>query len=274
MRVQTMSIFLLLGFATLQSCRTSNMSSEKDIAGSPGFVEMKFVTISAGTFMMGSPDSELGRSRNEGPQHQVKLTKGFEMQTTEVTQSQWVSVMGSNPSYFQKNENCPGEFTNANGLAMCPNNPVEKVSWDEAKAFIEKLNAKADGHRYRLPTEAEWEYAARAGTTGPYAGDLDAMAWYDANSGRMTHPVAKKQANSVGLYDIHGNVYQWVSDGFDDYSSSQGTDPKGASSGLIRVVRGCSWINFDHDCRTANRGSAAPDKRESNVGFRLVRTSP
>ena len=281
MRVHIMSICLLMGVAALQSCKTASKSATKDIGGSPADVSnaslpMTFVKIPAGTFMMGSPDNESGRELDEGPQHQVTISKAFEMQTTEVTQSLWVSVMGYNPSYFQKSENCPDEFTTINNIPMCPNNPVETVSYGKAEAFISKLNAKADGHTYRLPTEAEWEYVARAGTTGAYAGDLDAMAWY-ADSGHSestTYPVAKKQANAWGLFDMHGNVGEWTTDRYAAYSASPVTDPVGPSSGSYRVFRGGSWYTIARYCRSADRSGIAPADRDVALGFRLLRTSP
>jgi formylglycine-generating enzyme required for sulfatase activity len=237
---------------------------------------MKFVSIPAGTFMMGSPDTESGRYDDEGPQHQVTISKGFELQATEVTQGQWVAVMGSNPSYFTSPEHCPGEHVESGGLRMCPNNPVEQVSWDDAQEFIQKLNSRGDGYRYRLPTEAEWEYAARAGTTGPYAGDLEAMAWYDQNSGDMTHPVAKKQANAWGLYDMHGNVWESTADWYaSSYSSGAVTDPTGPSTGSIRVFRGGSWYDGGaQGCRSAVRNGGSPGSRYGNLGFRLLRANP
>ena len=233
MRVQIWLFCLFMCVAALQSCRTENVSSAKDVVGSPGVVSMKFVTIPAGTFMMGSPDDEAERNVFE-VQHQVIISKAFEMQTTEVTQSQWVSVMGSNPSVqqemerFEQGKHCPGEFTTINNISMCPNNPVEAVSWNDAQAFISKLNAKADGYLYRLPTEAEWEYSARAGTTGAFAGDPVAMAWYYEISSKTTHPVGKKQQNAWGLYDMMGNVMEWVADSWYNpppYSASPVIDP-------------------------------------------------
>jgi formylglycine-generating enzyme required for sulfatase activity len=272
MRVHFLSMCLFLGVAALQSCRTAGPSTTKDIGGSPRDVikencqpgkltdgpnSSKFAQICPGTFMLGSPDSEPGRDSNEGPQHQVTISKAFELQTTEVTQSQWQAVMGSNPSYFKG-----------------PDFPVEQVSWDDAQVFIAKLNALGDGYRYRLPTEAEWEYAARAGTTGPYAGDLDAMAWYHANSGNTTHPVATKAPNAWGLYDMHGNVWEWTQDWYGDYSASAVTDPVGPSSGSGRVRRGGGWGNHSRYCRSADRNLDSPDFRYGSLGLRLLRTSP
>lgn len=217
----------------------------------------KFAQICPGTFMLGSPDSEPGRDSDEGPQHRVRISKAFELQTTEVTQSQWQAVMGSNPSSFK-------------GFDL----PVEQVSWDDAQVFIAKLNALGDGYRYRLPTEAEWEYAARAGTTGPYAGDLGAMAWYDPNSGGTTHPVGTKAPNAWGLYDMHGNVWEWTQDWYGDYSASAVTDPVGPSSGSGRVNRGGGWRSGSQGCRSAARLYFSPDDRGSILGLRLLRTSP
>jgi formylglycine-generating enzyme required for sulfatase activity len=157
---------------------------------------------------------------------------------------------------------------------MCPNNPVEYV-WEDVHEFIQKLNSRGDGYRYRLPTEAEWEYAARAGTTGPYAGDLEAMAWYDKNSGGTTHPVAKKQANAWGLYDMHGNAFEWTADFYGDYSSGAVTDPTtGPSKGSSRVYRGgCANCSARY-CRSAYRYSPPEESFNGGIGFRLVRTSP
>ncbi len=272
MRVQSVFICFSMGIASLQSCGKPDISSPKDIELSADDGGMAFVTIPAGTFTMGSPDSEVGRFESEGPQHQVTISKNFEMQTTEVTQSQWVAVMRSNPSFFTKSENCPGEFTQLNGISICPNSPVEQVSWDDVRAFISKLNRHANGYRYRLPTEAEWEYAARAGTAGPYAGDLEAISWNSSNSGQMTHPVSTKLASTWGLYDMYGNVWEWTADWFGEYSSSEVTDPKGASSGDRRVFRGGGWIGNTRGCRSAARGRFFPTFRNYNVGFRLVRT--
>lgn len=216
----------------------------------------KFAQICPGTFMMGSPNSEAARNSGEGPQHQVTISKSFEMQTTEVTQWQWRVVMRSNPSYFE-------------GFDL----PVEQVDWDDAQVFIGKLNNLGDGYRYRLPTEAEWEYAARAGTTGPYAGDLGAMAWYDPNSGGTTHPVGTKAPNAWGLYDMHGNAWEWTQDWYGDYSASAVTDPVGPCSGSRRVLRGGGWNLESHACRSAYRRNGSPGLRGDSLGLRLLRTS-
>jgi len=188
------------------------------------------------------------------------------MQTTEVTQEQWKAVMGSNPSYFLS----PGE-----------DSPVEFVSWNDVQAFIIELNKLGEG-TYRLPTEAEWEYAARAGSTTALAnGDitetycgydpnLDAMGWYCGNSGDKKHSVAQKQPNAWGLYDMHGNVWEWCQDWYGTYPSSAVTDPQGPSSGSFRVFRGGSWSINALSCRSAYRFSFSPNLRKRNLGFRLV----
>jgi formylglycine-generating enzyme required for sulfatase activity len=181
-----------------------------------------------------------------------------------VTQEQWTAVMGkgNNPSKFK-------------GLS----NPVEMVSWNDVQAFIQWLNAKEGHNRYRLPTEAEWEYAARAGTTGAYSfGDdedsLGRYAWYWDNSGEKTHPVGQKQPNAWGLYDMHGNVWEWVQDWYGDYSSSSVTDPKGPSSGSFygpsRVFRGGGWGSSARFCRAACRLNNSPKLRDDGLGFRLA----
>ena len=197
---------------------TSNTSTNSTtIKNSIG---MELVKIPAGTFTMGSPANEKDRSDDE-KQHQVTISKDFYLGKYEVTQAQWTAVMGNNPSNF-KGENLP----------------VETVSWEDAQEFIKKLNAKGEGI-YRLPTEAEWEYAARGGTTGAYYGNVNDIGWFTDNSGGKTHPVGQKQANGFGLYDTSGNVWEWCSDWYGEYPSGSLTDPTGATSGSIRVNRRC-----------------------------------
>jgi len=238
---------------------------------------------------MGSPANEPGRDSDE-TQHQVTISKSFYLQTTEVTQGQWKAVMGSNPSYFKNcGDNCP----------------VEQVSWNDVQKFIDKLNESEGTGKYRLPTEAEWEYAARAGTqTALYNGPLkiigdnngpalDAIAWYGGNSGVNysggydcsgwsgkqysssscgTHPVGGKYPNSWGLYDMIGNVWEWVNDWKGDYSTGHVTDPQGPTSGSSRVNRGGGWGYGAGYCRAANRDGGTPDDRGGGLGFRLART--
>lgn len=233
-----------------------------DLAG------MEFVRIEPGTFMMGSPSDEPERGDNES-QHKVTISKPFYMQTTEVTQGQWEAVMGNNPSEFKDcGEDCP----------------VENVSWYDAQKFIKKLN-RMTGNFYRLPTEAEWEYACRAGTTTPfytgnclstnqanYYGDYPMPGCDKGKYRNKTVPVASFSPNPWGLYDMHGNVYEWCQDWYDsDYPGGHVTDPEGPSSGDYRVLRGGSWGDDAGYCRSANRGNYSPGGRNDDIGFRLVR---
>jgi formylglycine-generating enzyme required for sulfatase activity len=244
--------------------RPANSASNKPAAKTsttPAFknsIGMEFVLIPSGTFMMGSPTSEKDRDDDE-TQHQVTISKSFYLGKYEVTQAEWEKVMGSNPSYFKG----------------CPRCPVENVSWEDVQDFIRKLNTKGEG-RYRLPTEAEWEYAARAGSTARYSygdgeGSLGNYAWYSANSGSKTHEVGTKQPNEWGLYDMHGNVWEWCGDWYGAYSSSAQIDPTGATSGSYRVIRGGSWNYVAVNLRSANRYSNSPSFRSYNLGFRVVR---
>ena len=207
---------------------------------------------------MGSPKDEEDRYANER-QHEVRISKGFWLGKYEVTQREWKAVMGGNPSCFKK---CGSE------------SPVEWVSWWDTRKFIEKLNEResGSGYGYRLPTEAEWEYAARAGTVGPRYGKLDSIAWYGANSGGRTHPVGQKQANQWGLHDMLGNVWEWTLDWYGRYPSGSVTDPEGPESGSYLVMRGNSWDDGAGFVRSASRHSQSPDFRYFNTGLRLVRT--
>ena len=245
-------IFLSVGaFAQAETVELSSAAqtvkpSRAEAPSHEGFtntIGQTFVYIKPGSFLMGSPPDESSRSADE-PQHRVTLTKGFYLQTTEVTQGQWRMVMESNPAQFQ---GC-GE--------LCP---VESVSWDDVRNFIQTLNQRPGTHRYKLPTEAEWEYAARAGTTGPFAGSsMDSMAWHRDNSGNKTHPVGMKTPNGWGLYDMHGNVSEWVQDWYGDYPSGSVTDPAGPSSGYYRVDRGGGWDMPSFGCRSAQRTINSP----------------
>ena len=233
-----------------------------------------FVYIAPGTFTMGSPTSEEGRVENE-TQHQVTLTRGFYLQTTEVTQGEWQRVMGINPSSF----------------ASCGSDcPVEQVSWLDAVGYANALSA-AEGYSacynsdgsvmggsvyrctgYRLPTEAEWEYAARAGSTAARYGTLDQIAWHAGNSGLETHSVGELQANAWGLYDMLGNVWEWTHDWYGPYRGSV-SDPIGPGSGSSRGIRGGGWGSSTSYLRSAGRSLDAPDTRNTGVGFRLARTA-
>ena len=220
---------------------------------------MEFVWIPAGRFVMGSPKNEADRFYDE-VQHEVRISRGYWLGKYEVTQGEWEAVMGGNPSHFDEcGEGCP----------------VEMVSSGDVQEFIRKLNAgeSGKGYRYRLPTEAEWEYAARAGTTGVRHGELDSIAWYAGNSGGRTHPVGEKRANAWGLHDMLGNVWEWTADWYGWYPSGSVTDPEGALWGSGRVGRGGGWLGGARYVRSAYRGNISPGNRDNHgLGFRLVRT--
>ena len=216
---------------------------------------MEFVWIPKGEFRMGSASHEA--ERDEEPITRVRISRGFWLGKHEVTQAEWEVVMGENPSEFS-------------GCGRCP---VESVSWEDTQAFIRRLNERDGKDLYRLPTEAEWEYAARAGTTvDRYARNLDAVAWYGDNSGGWTHPVAQKESNAFGLHDMLGNVGEWVQDWYGRYPGTLLTDPRGAGPGPGRVTRGGSWIVSARSCRASDRGNLVPSDRNSRIGFRLLRT--
>jgi len=240
------------------SARKAGMPGLKELDLGNG-VTMKLVLIPAGKFMMGSPDSEKGHGKNESPQREVTLSKPFYMGVMEVTQIQYEAVMGTNPSHFKS-----------------PTNPVDQVSWEDAMEFCKKLSEKT-GQTVRLPTEAEWEYACRAGTTtafsfGSVESALGDFAWYAANSGGTTHSVGQRKPNAWGLYDMHGNLWEWCADCYEDYPKEAvaATDPQGPASGRQRVLRGGSWFNPPDNSRAANRGGNYPHIRSDHVGFRVV----
>lgn len=219
-----------------------------------GGVAFKMIKVQTGTFKMGSTT---GYS-NEQPVHSVTISKDYYIGETEVTQELWTAVMGGNPSY------------NTSGSQL----PVEKVSWNDCQTFISKLNSLT-GANFRLPTDAEWEFAARGGNKSAgytYSGSntIDDVAWYKSNSGDKTHVVKTKQPNELGIYDMTGNVSEWCSDWYEYYSSASVTDPTGASSGSNRVIRGGSWYHGANDCRCARRYSGTPSSTGNGLGLRLV----
>jgi formylglycine-generating enzyme required for sulfatase activity len=248
------STFIISSFFSQRNSKTKEVTLEYT---SPA-IGATFVSIKPGSFSMGSPWTESYRVDNE-TQHQVKITAPFYIQTTPVTQGQWRLVMGNNPSYIKDcGDDCP----------------VDNVSWNEAQEFISKLNKSENTRKYRLPTEAEWEYSARAGTRTPfYTGQ--SLSKNQANfltSGQAPLPirVANFAPNNWGLYDMHGNVSQWVLDWFGNYSKDDATDPTGPENGTHRVIRGCGYLTFLNHCRCAYRGAEPPTARNYNVGFRLV----
>jgi formylglycine-generating enzyme required for sulfatase activity len=222
---------------------------------------MEFVLIPAGTFFMGADKNFESANYFELPRHKVRISRPFYFGAFEVTQQEWVTVMGDNISSFKKREN-----------------PVNMASWEDAHNFIDRLN-QLEGHfRYRLPTEAEWEYATRAGSTSAYFfgddySELENYAWYGKNSGDSLHPVGQKLPNGWGLFDILGNVDEWTEDWFaeDYYANSPSTDPNGPATGEGRVIRGCNF-EFDSEtfCRSADRGMRNPAEGSRFLGFRLA----
>ncbi len=242
------------------------------------YQDMVFISIPAGTFTMGAADELKAQLKAkeawtrfdecERPPHKVTLSKPFLIGKYEVTQKQWTAVMGGKkkPSAF-KGENLP----------------VESVSWAEVQSFLTALNKKEGKDKYRLPTEAEWEYCCRAGGEGVYGQtkegaaitpeSLGDYAWYTANAGNKTHPVGTKKPNAWGLYDMHGNVWEWCQDwyGFGFYANAPANDPVNAETETERVIRGGSWFLGPNNLRCSFRGGSLPDAKSSYIGFRLVR---
>ncbi len=286
-----LSSLLMIGMILLD--RHVFAQSPKEIANSIG---IKLVLIPKGTFMMGSPKTEEGRVQDE-TQHQVTISKDYYLGVTEVTQGQYEKVMGTNPSNFQ-GKKIEGSSSN---------HPVDKVSWEDAVEFCKKLSElpeeKGAGRGYRLPTEAEWEYACRAGSKTAYSfgdnsRDLGNYAWFGNNSGSKeldsaailkdtpqrymdtlvsarcaTHPVGEKKANAWGLYDMHGNVWEWCSDWYGEYPKGAVSDPVGPIQGSRRVDRGGSWLLEAARCRLAIRFRRLPSVREYDLGFRVALSS-
>lgn len=245
------------------------LSGEKRLINSVG---MEFILIPAGTFIMGSPLDEPDRDKNE-PQHQVILSRPFYLQVTEVTLGQWQELMGKR--FFERRKG-KGDI------------PVSRVSWFDCSDLISKLNKLNEGN-YRLPTEAEWEYACRAGSTtaytwGPmidcnkarYGGSKECEETLKSKgfSPNGPAPVKGYQPNAWGLYDMHGNLWEWCQDWLGNYPSHVATDPKGPDSGTNKVRRGGSWFKYGYYCRSANRTYAHPASRLQTTGLRVVREAP
>jgi formylglycine-generating enzyme required for sulfatase activity len=239
---------------------------------------MKLVLIPAGEFLMGSAENDTAAPADEKPRRKVRIARAFSLGVYQVTQEQYREVTGTNPSCFE----------GAAGL------PVESVSWEDAVAFCNRLSEReglspcydlgrgthVEGSGYRLPTEAEWEYAARAGSAGRFCfGDDDArvgeFAWFSDNSDDRTHPVGQKQPNAFGLYDVHGNVWEWCCDFFDPlfYGKAPGVDPCCSSATALRVHRGGCWADGPWYLRSSDRGASAQDSRDNDVGFRVARNA-
>ena len=244
---------------------TSNAQPPKELTNSIG---MKLVLIPRGTFMMGSPESEQGRKEDEN-QHEVTISKDYYLGVYEVTQAQYEKVMDKNPSHFQ------GAIVGNENADL----PVENVSWDDAVEFCKKLSELPDekkvGRVYRLPTEAEWEYSCRAGSKTAYSFDdeeglLSEYGWFRRNSSDRTHTVGLLEPNAWGLYDMHGNVWEWCSDWYEEYPKGAVSDPTGAKEGSLRVDRGGSWRYEAAVCRSAIRLRVNPSFRDDRSGFRVA----
>ncbi|HUT61691.1 MAG TPA: formylglycine-generating enzyme family protein [Phycisphaerae bacterium] len=236
-----------------------------------GKVTMKLILTPAGRFMMGSPSGEKHQDDDEGPQHEVTISKPFYIGIYTVTQEQWKAVMGTTVAQQRTKANRDWPL-GPEGY----NHPMYYVSWNEATEFCRRLSRRT-GRTVHLPTEGQWEYACRAGsgTRFQYGDDanytrLGDYAWYGDNSGLKTHPVGQKKGNDWGLYDMHGNVWQWCSDWYGPYDDKKLTDPAGPATGTFRILRGGGWDCPPQDCRSAVRDGNVSDKRFDDVGFRVV----
>ena len=257
-------------FAVVVTCLLAQAPSRAQTGALKNAIGMEFVKIPAGEFMMGCSPNDSSCKDDEKPQHPVRITRAFEMGKYEITQAQWKAVMNANESAI-----------------LGDNNPVENVTRAEAIDFANRLNMRNDGYRYRLPTEAEWEYAARAGTAGAAYGPVEEIAWFGKNSNDESHPVGGKKPNAWGLYDMFGNVREWTADTYtaNYYATSPIDDPPGAppNTGLappgrgtpgvaLPIIRGGGWPNPESFLRASDRYHYyGPTLRVSDVGFRLVR---
>lgn len=241
---------------------------------------LTFGWVPPGSFLMGSPEEDTGARANERPQHQVTFARGFWLGLTEVTQAQWRAVMGYNGSSFVGERLGPSNLLPEEQEALLP---VEGVTWEEAKAFLARLDRKRGAKVYALPSEAEWEYACRAGSTETRPENLDDVAWYFLNSGSfihhqgLTHPVGTKEANAWGFQDMLGNVEEWCEDTWhDSYKDAPANGAAWVTVGdqVSRVKRGGDWFSLAKACRPAFRTSFNPRSRLNNVGFRVVLRSP
>ena len=257
-----------MAIARLEQLRNERKQSQKESEKPPPKdneivktvrgVDFTMVKIPAGTFTMGSPEEEAHRIGTQEYQHEVTISRPFWMSNTEVTQALWEAIMDYNPSTFKG-----------------PQRPVERVSYDEAQAFTKKLNDELDEDTaFRLPTEAEWEYSCRAGSKGPYAGPPDHFGWYRQNAGNQTQQVGKLQPNAWGLYDMHGNVYEWCLDRWVTYPEGPVTDPRYESGDKLCIYRGGSFQSFSKDLRSAVRNGANPWEKSQYLGFRLAWDGP
>jgi len=256
--VTILTFSILIGSYTIwsQEAFAASEKAKSDADITTNTIGMKFKLVQSGSFMMGPLDSDI--QIGDDVSHKVTISKPFYIGIYEVTQEHWEKVMGNNPSKFKG-----------------ANKPVEGISWNDAQEFIQKLS-EMEKIEYRLPTDAEWEYACRAGTTGQWyfedsMDELNDHAWCEANSKGQTHSVGQKKPNPWGLYDMYGNVGELCSDWYDKSGDQEQTDPKGSSSGEFRVVRGGTWHTTKRICNSTVRGVNAPDNIPNAMGFRLVR---
>ncbi len=247
---------LLIGVPVAATEMPANKIIPLDVKG----VELDLAGIPAGTFAMGTDPGAPRFQRDEGPVTTVHITRPFWLARTELTQAQWEAMDMPNNSYHRG-----------------ANRPVTNATWEQAMEYCRRLTKHErrvgrlpDGYAYTLPTEAQWEYACRAGGNGDYAGELNDLGWYSGNSEGETHPVAQKRPNAWGLYDMHGNVLEWCRDWYGGYAGGQRDDPKGASEGSVRVIRGGSWGYGAVFCRSAYRVRLRPDSKWVIVGFRVA----
>jgi formylglycine-generating enzyme required for sulfatase activity len=261
------------GISSESQSTSQDISPDNGIETITNSIGMKLVLIPKGTFVMGSPESEEGRQKDE-TQHEVTISKDYYLGVTEVTQGQYQKVMGKNPSYFKK------RIIRESDSSMYP---VEAVSWEDAVEFCKKLSElpeeKKAGRVYRLPTEAEWEYACRSGSKSAYSfgessKSLGDYAWFGKNSNGQTHPVGEKKANDWGLYDMQGNVFEWCSDWYGEYPKGAVSDPSGPKRGSFCVFRGGGWYDGAAGCRSALRSGSAPSDRGDGLGFRVALSLP
>jgi formylglycine-generating enzyme required for sulfatase activity len=254
--------------ATEVATDSAHVSTNSTNTAQPGHnftipdLNLELIWVKPGTFTMGSASHEPHRNKAEGPQTEVKISRGFWLGKTEVTQAQYEIITGQNPSAFKN---------------VGPNAPVERVSWVHAMNFCKKLNdrERAAGrlpadYAYILPTEAQWEYAYRAGTTSEYPEDPDAMAWHEGNSGETSHPVAQRRPNPWGFHDMAGNILEWTYDWYGPYPGGTVSDPSGPRRGYYRTARGGSWRKELRVSRSAARSGGSESREDYTIGFRLA----